>query len=229
MKKYTCILWDLDGTLTLSHPGIFNCFRYALEKMGRPQPTEQQLGLCVGPPLDWSFEHIFGLSAEDAQRAIAYYRERYEVLGWEENDPVEGALQALEILHNAGFKMALATSKPMHFATRISEKFGFAQYVLGEYEPIKPGYEPKKTEVIEKAIRLLGARKEDCLMVGDRKYDILGARSVGVDVAALDVGYAVEGEFEECPPDYYFADFPAIVKALMGETLDETIGVPSFG
>ena len=215
MKKYTCILWDLDGTLTLSHPGIYNCMRYALERMDRPEPTEKQLRLCVGPPLDWSFEKLFGLSAEDAQRGIAYYRERYEVAGWRENDPVEGALAALETLHQAGYKMALATCKPMHFATRISEEFGFAKYVLGEYEPIRPGYEPKKSEVIEKAIKLLGTTKEECLMVGDRKFDIIGAREMGVDVAVLDVGYAEEGEFELYPPDYYCKDFAELLEMLL--------------
>ncbi len=215
MKKYRCILWDLDGTLTLSHPGIYNCMRYALERLGKPAPTEQQLRLCVGPPLDWSFEKVFGTSAEEAQRGIVYYRERYEVAGWAENDPVEGALEALKTLHEAGYKMTLATSKPMHFAWRIVEKFGFLKYLLCEYEPMRVGYEPKKTEVIEKGIRLLGARKEECLMVGDRMYDILGAREVGVDVAALDVGYAQEGEFKTYPPDVYFKDFSSFVKAML--------------
>ena len=155
MKKYRCILWDLDGTLTLSHPGIFNCMRYALEKMGAPEPTEQQLGLCIGPPLDWSFEQVFGLSPDDAQAAIKHYRDRYDTEGWAENDPVKGALQALQTLHKAGYKMALATSKPMHYAIKIIEKFGFAEYLTYEYEPLRPGYEPKKTDMIEKAIALV--------------------------------------------------------------------------
>ena len=215
MKKYTCILWDLDGTLTWSHYGIYNCMRYALERMGRPQPEEKQLKLCVGPPLDWSFENLFGLSKEEAVEAVALYRERYEVAGWCENEPIDNALEAVETLHKAGYKMALATSKPMHFATRISEKFGFAKYVLGEYEPLRPGDEPKKADVIEKAVRLLGAEKKDCLMVGDRKFDVLGARIAGVDVAALDVGYSEEGEFEETPPDYYFASFAELLDALL--------------
>jgi phosphoglycolate phosphatase len=127
-------------------------------------------------------------------------------------------LQALETLHKAGYKMALATSKPMHYASRIIEKFGFAKYLVSEYEPIRPGYEPKKTDMIEKGIRLLGASKEECLMVGDRMYDIVGAREVGVDVAALDVGYAQEGEFTTYPPDYYFKDFTQLVAALLEKT-----------
>ena len=215
MKKYTCLLWDLDGTLTLSHPGIFNCMRYALEKMGKPQPTQEQLGLCIGPPLDWSFETVFGLTHEEGQRAIEYYRERYEVAGWAENDPVEGAYESLKALKKAGYKMALATSKPMHYAVKIIEKFGFSEFLTYEYEPIRPGYEPKKKDMIEKGIALLKATKEECLMIGDRKYDIWGAREADVDVAALDVGYAAEGEFEEFPPDVYFKDFAELTKALI--------------
>lgn len=215
MKSYTCLLWDLDGTLTRSHEGIFNCMRYALEKLGKPQPTDDQLRLCVGPPLDWSFEKLFGVAPEDSAKAIALYRERYEVFGWKENTPVEGALEALKTLKKAGYKMALATSKPLHYAVRILEQFGFAEYIYTEYEPIRPGYEPKKTEVIEKAVAQLGAKKSECLMIGDRMYDILGARMVGVDVAAVDVGYAEDGEFDKYPPDYYFKDFSALVKALV--------------
>ena len=215
MKEYRYILWDLDGTLTLSHPGIFNCMRYALAKMGAAEPSEAQLGLCIGPPLDWSFEQVFGLSPADAQEAIKHYRARYEVAGWEENDPVDGALEALQTLEKAGFKMSLATSKPMHYAVKIVEKFGFAKHLIFEYEPLREGYEPKKAEVIEKAIRLLGASKEECLLVGDRKYDILGAREAGIDVAAVDVGYAQEGEFQQYPPDYYFPDFASLTAALL--------------
>ena len=215
MKNYRCILWDLDGTLTLSHPGIFNCMRYALEKLGKPAPTEQQLRLCVGPPLDWSFETLFGVSKEEAQRGVALYRERYEVAGWAENDPVAGALECLKALREAGYEMALATSKPMHYALKIVEKFGFLPYLTTEYEPMIPGYEPKKTDMILKGMRLLGATKEECLLIGDRKYDIVGAREVGVDVAGLDVGYAEEGEFELYPPDYRFADFAALTAALL--------------
>ena len=111
--------------------------------------------------------------------------------------------------------MALATSKPMHYALKIVEKFGFAEFLTTEYEPMIPGYEPKKTDMIEKGMKLLGASKEECLMIGDRMYDIVGARAVGVDVAALDVGYAQEGEFDEYPADYYYKDFTEFTKALL--------------
>ncbi len=215
MKNYRCILWDLDGTLTLSHPGIYNCMRYALEKLGKPAPTEEQLRLCVGPPLDWSFETLFGLSKEEAQKGVALYRERYEVAGWSENEPIEGALKCLKQLKEADYKMALATSKPMHYALKIVEKFGFLQYLTTEYEPMIPGYEPKKTDMIIKGMGLLNAEKEECLLIGDRKYDVLGAREVGVDVAGLDVGYAEEGEFEAYPPDYRFSDFAELTAALL--------------
>ena len=165
--------------------------------------------------VDWSFENLFGLTPEEAQKGIRLYRERYDVKGWAENDPVEGALEALERLEKAGYRMTLATSKPMHYAMKIIEKFEFSKYVVSEYEPLRPGYEPKKTEVIKKGIKLLGARKSECLMVGDRMYDILGAREVGIDVAILDVGYAQPGEFEKSPPDYYFKDFQTFVQEMI--------------
>lgn len=215
MKKYTCLLWDLDGTLTLSHTGIYNCMRHALKRLGKPEPTAEQLRLCVGPPLDWSFEQVFGATSEEAEIGVRLYRERYDTDGWRENAPIEGALEGLKALKNAGYKMALATSKPMHYALKIVEEFGFAEYLTTEYQPMIAGYEPKKPDMILKGMALLGAKKEDCLMIGDRKYDIIGAREVGIDVAALGVGYAEDGEFDEYPPDYYYRDFTELTKALL--------------
>ena len=81
MKKYRYLLFDLDGTLTYSHPGIYASIRYALEDAGRGEPTERQLRSCVGPPLVYSFRHIFGMTEEETNRAVVKYRERYSEKG----------------------------------------------------------------------------------------------------------------------------------------------------
>ena len=216
MKKYTCILFDLDGTLTYSHPGIYACFRYALQEMGQEEPSEAQLRRCVGPTLMYSFQNYFGFSEEDAKRATALYRKRYAVKGIWENEPIEGAIETLKALKAAGYKLAMATSKPLFFAKQISEKFGFAAYFDAEVgSGMDESTLPTKASVIAEAMRQLGASKKECLMVGDRKHDAEGAKENGVDCALLRVGYAEnEEEFISSAPKYTLDGFEGL-KALL--------------
>ncbi len=212
---YQYILFDLDGTLIYSHPGIFSCFRYALEKMGREIPTDAQLKPVVGPSLFYSFTNFFGMNEEDAHRAVALYREKYAVTGVWENDPVEGALEALQILKERGYILALATSKPTVYATKIVENHGFAPYLKEIVGPSIDGDLSTKALVIAEAMKRLGGSPNEYLMVGDRRYDAEGAVERGVDCALLKVGgYAGEEELYSCGAKYVFRDFSDLLEFL---------------
>jgi phosphoglycolate phosphatase len=213
-KGYRYILFDLDGTLTYSHPGIYNCMRYALQALGKPEPTEAQLKLCVGPPLTYSFSQIFSLPEEEVPLAVKKYRERYAEKGLFENSPIEGALKTLEVLSRAGYALAIATSKPRIFAERIADKFGFSPFLTAVAGSGTDGSLNTKADVILEALRLLNAPKEESLMVGDRKHDAEGARLCGLDFAGLDVGYAEKGELAAEHPNYLFASFDELVSFL---------------
>ena len=217
MKKYRYILFDLDGTLTHSHPGIYACFRYALEKMNLGEPTMAQLRRCVGPSLMYSFQNYFGMDEETAKIATANYRERYSVVGWKENAPIEGAVEMLKALKQHGYKLAMATSKPLIYAEQISALFGFAPYLDVEVGCGIDGSLPTKADVIAEAMKRLGASAEECLMVGDRFHDAEGAKKNGVDCALLKVGYAEnEDEFVWSKPEYVFEDFAQLNAFLLG-------------
>ena len=203
MKRYHYLLFDLDGTLTYSHKGIYACMRYALQRFGIAPPTDGELRKCVGPPLVYSFSEFFGMDRENAERATAVYRERYATVGWQENEPIAGAKELLRDLKKAGYTLALATSKPKVFADKIADEFGFTPYLTARVGSGVDGSFPTKASVIAEAVRQLNADKSQCLMIGDRKHDVEGAREVGVDVLALDVGYAEVGELTACAPDYY--------------------------
>lgn len=216
MKKYKHILFDLDGTLTYSHPGIYGCIRYALEKMGREEPAMERLRCCIGPSLMYSFQNYFGMNEQDAERATALYRERYSVIGWKENAPIEGALEALKILKEAGYGLALATSKPLVYAEKITDTFGFSAYLDVQVGPGMDGSLSTKASVIAEAMKKLGVSAQECLMVGDRKHDAEGAKENGVDCALLKVGYAEnEEEFERAAPQYVFEDFSELCTFLL--------------
>lgn len=215
MKKYRYILFDLDGTLTYSHPGIFACLRYALSALGKEEPDEKLLRRCVGPPLAYSFSVIFGLTESETELAVKKYRERYAETGIFENEPVPGASETLKALSKAGYVLAIATSKPGIFAERIADKFGFSPYLKVVAGSGTDGSFPTKASVIREAMRLLDAGKEECLMVGDQVHDADGARECGVDFAGLDIGYAEEGELKARKPDYLFYSFGELADFLL--------------
>ena len=218
MRKYKYILFDLDGTLVYSHPGIFACFRYALEKMGWENPTDKQLLSVIGPSLHYSFTTFFGMTDEEATRAVALYRERYAVKGVWENEPIAGAIQCLKTLKGGGYVLGLATSKPIFFAQQIIEKHGFAEYLQQAVGSGMDGSLPTKASVIEEVMKRLGASADECLMVGDRFHDVEGAREKGVDCALLKIGgYADDEELYGCGAKYVFADFDELTSFLTSE------------
>ena len=217
MKKYKYLLFDLDGTLILSHEGIFNCAQYALEKLGKPRASEEKLRGCIGPVLEDGFSLVLGLSKEESKLATQIYRERYREKGVWENSPMDGALQALERLDKAGYILALSTSKPQVFAKQITQRFGFAKYLKEEVGCGLDGSFHTKGLVIKETVSRLQAKKQDCLMIGDRKQDAIGAEEVGIDCALLRIGYGEESELQSANPKYIFDGFSDLVEFLTKE------------
>ena len=196
---YRYIFFDLDGTLTDSKEGIVRSARYAIDKLGFPQPEEDTMRLFVGPPLMDSFMEYCGMTAAQAEEAVAAYRERYVPIGLYENEAAPGAAALLKTLKEKGYKTALASSKPEGMCRQVCDHFGFTPWLdvisgatlHGEYT---------KADVIRAAMVRLGLAEKDTagiLMVGDRKYDILGARECGIACLGVEFfGYAEEGELE---------------------------------
>lgn len=213
-RAYKYILFDLDGTLIYSHKGIYSCIAHALKTLGLPAPTPAQLALCIGPSLHYSFTHYFGLDDETAKKATKIYREQYAQTGVHENEEIGGAKAMLKTLCAAGYTLAMATSKPEVFAALIANERGFAEYLSVLTGCGTDGSLHTKGLVIEETLRRLGASADECLMVGDRRHDLEGARENGVDCALLRVGYAPKGELEEVNPNYVFADFTELTKFL---------------
>ena len=126
--KITTVLFDLDGTLTDSGPGIMNSVKYALEKVGEPTPDVDELRKFIGPPLKGQFMEHCGIDEEKAAEMVTLYREYFTVTGIFENSVYDGVEEMLKTLKQAGIKIAMATSKPEKFAKIIADHFGLAQY-----------------------------------------------------------------------------------------------------
>ena len=193
------ILFDLDGTLTDPKPGITGCVQYALHEMGIEEPDLDKLEVFIGPPLAESFMEFYGMERRLADRAVEKYRERFAVTGIYENELYPGMKEMLAALKEAGCHLAVASSKPEPFVKRILEHFEIARYFDVAVGSGLDGSLAQKEDVVREALRRLGekARMPDTVMVGDRKYDVTGARALGLRCIGVSFGYAQPGELEE--------------------------------
>lgn len=204
MKSYKYLLFDLDGTLTDSEEGILNCVRYGLESCGFPVPEYEVLRAFIGPPLLYSYTKFCGLDVLDAEKAILKYRQRYSESGIYENRLYDGIKDLLFDLKKAGYKIALATSKPEVFALRIIDYFGIAGAFDAAAGSTIGDEDQTKADMIRLAMERLMLNDSDkpyVLMIGDRKHDIIGAHECGIDVLGVHYGFAPKGELEEYGAD----------------------------
>ncbi|MGN0292766.1 MAG: HAD family hydrolase [Lachnospiraceae bacterium] len=202
--KYQVVLFDLDGTVTDSGPGIMNSVQYALGRFGISNPDRAVLRRFVGPPLNDSFERFYGFTPEEAGKAVQYYREYYSAGGIFENAVYDGMEDTLRQLKAAGCRVYLATSKPQVFSEQILEHFGLTSCFDGIVGSFLDGTRVDKAEVVAEALRQAGITPENrssAVMVGDREYDIIGAHSHGIDAVGVLFGYGSREELEMAGAD----------------------------
>lgn len=192
------VLFDLDGTIIDSGPGITNSVSYTLSKYGIPIPDRSVLYRFIGPPLSESFEKYFGFSHEEAIKAVDVYREYYSVKGVYENTLYDGIEELITELYRNGLRVILATSKPEIFAKKILNSFSLDKYFSTVCGSELDGRRIDKFEVIEEALRREHITdKSSVIMVGDRFHDIHGAKRASVLSVGVTYGYGSRDELEE--------------------------------
>lgn len=214
---YNYILFDLDGTLTNSELGITKSVQHALKKFGIEVEDRTILRPFIGPPLGESFQVYYGLSKEESEQAIKYYRERFSVKGLYENEVYEGVEKMLQDLKESGKKLILATSKPEKFTMLILEHFDLLKYFDFVAGATMDGSRGEKADVIRYALEISGIEdKTEAIMVGDRKFDILGAKENGLASIGVLYGFGDREELTEAGADYIVERAEDIVKVLLG-------------
>lgn len=212
------ILFDLDGTITDSSEGIINCIKYALGEMGYGIPCDEELDGYIGPPLYKGFQDIAGMEEEEALEAAAIYRRKYSVTGLYENKPYDGIEEVLKTLKEHGKITGLATSKPEEYAVKILGHFNLAKYFDKVIGGALDGRRNDKELIIEESISRFGlssADKLNIIMVGDRKYDIIGAKACGIASAGVYYGFAKKGELEAAGADYIINTVNELTRLLL--------------
>ena len=190
------VLFDFDGTLANTKPGIVATARAALAAWGMSEEQMGDLGRLIGPAFPYAYCDIYGVSRADAEEITRLYRERYAQLGPEAYPLFDGMRQLLEDLVASGRTLAVASSKRRDFVERMLEDDGVAQLFAHVGASMDAAHSGKE-ELIRSALRALGARPDQAVMVGDRFYDVEGARATGVPCVGVLFGTATRGELEE--------------------------------
>lgn len=203
MKNYDVILFDLDGTLTDSSPGIINSIIYALNKYNIAVENTSRLRKFLGPPLHESFKDFYGFDENKAMEAVGFYREYFSTKGIFENEVYEGIASLLQSLSERGKRLILATSKPQPFTDKIMERFDLTQYFECIAGSNMDGTRSKKADVISYALQQCNVTdKSKTVMIGDRAQDIIGAKSVGIDAIGVEYGYGDYDELNDAGANY---------------------------
>ncbi|WP_019768687.1 HAD family hydrolase [Streptococcus sobrinus] len=198
MTNYQTIIFDLDGTLTDSQTGIINSLTYAFKQMGLPLPAQSQLKKFIGPPLSQSFQDFCGLNDIETQKTISYYRQYFADKGWKENQLLPGARELLAKLKQAGKTLLVASSKPEVFVKQILDHFEIDSYFTVIAGASLDDSRSQKSAVIAHALKTAKIEElKGCVMVGDRKHDVEGAKVQGLPTIGLLLGFGSRQELEE--------------------------------
>lgn len=195
---YTTFLFDLDGTVTDPKKGIVNSVLYALEKVGIEELHVSELDSFIGPPIQQSFVERYNMNEGEVERAVFYFREYLKQRGLLENSVYEGIPNLLKQLKDTGNRLFIATSKPTIFARQVIEHFQLTNYFEDIIGSNLNGTRIKKEEIIAHILQQNeGLNKEEVVMIGDRKHDIIDANHNGIASIGVLYGYGSENELIE--------------------------------
>lgn len=216
MTNYTTVLWDLDGTIINSSPGVFESFNHTFRTVGMPELTPAEMKPFMGPPLRTTFGQILGLTQEETEECLAVYRDFYLKQGGALNcELYPGVIETIQKSQAAGITNSLATSKAERGTKLVGEHFDFLQYfdVLGT--AANDESRNSKTDVITYAfeeLQKIGADLSKVILIGDRIHDVEGARHHNLEVCLVKWGFGNEQEWARS--DYVVDDAAELQKVL---------------
>lgn len=217
MSNFDAVLFDFDGTVADTGEGVFLCVRYAIDAHGLEQPSDEEIRKFIGPPMIVSYHTLYPqLSDDEVQSLMQSYREKYAEVGLYKYKLYDGITELLKKLNENGIKTAVASSKPQEALQNIIKVSGIDKYFDCIVGADRNYTDSDKATIVEEAIKRTGVTdKSRVLMVGDRKYDIVGAHKTGIACAAVLFGYGSQEEFDEYRADYVVKSFKEVEKIVL--------------
>ncbi|HAX47957.1 MAG TPA: phosphoglycolate phosphatase [Bacteroidetes bacterium] len=206
MVKYKNILFDLDGTITDSSPGIINSYLHSLTRIDLAENDIDMLRSYIGSPLRAYYTERHNMSTADSDIAVKHFREHYAETGLFENTVYPGMDELIHKLHDSGFRLYIATSKPLQFAITVLDHFNLKEYFNSIHGSDMSADNKPKDKLIADAILMNGLIKSECVMIGDRYHDINGAKVNGIDSIAVTYGYGSMDELAKLEPVFMAAN-----------------------
>lgn len=215
LLKYQTVIFDLDGTLAESAPGVVASAKHALAAMGLPYPAELPDNTLIGPPLRYSFQNALGVAPERLEEAIGLYRVRYAHLGIREARLYPGVEALLADLRAAGASICLATSKYSVMAEIMLEHFQIRHFF--DFLSMSDGTEmvSSKKILLQNVLAAVPTPPEQAVMIGDTRFDAEGAREAGVPFIGVLYGYGSRLEMEEQGGRVFAASLPELGNLLL--------------
>ncbi|MBE2226828.1 MAG: HAD-IA family hydrolase [Ignavibacteria bacterium] len=204
--KYKNILFDLDGTITDSSPGIINSYLHSLTRIDLAENDIDMLRSYIGSPLRAYYTERHNMSTADSDIAVKHFREHYAETGLFENTVYPGMDELIHKLHDSGFRLYIATSKPLQFAITVLDHFNLKEYFNSIHGSDMSADNKPKDKLIADAILMNGLIKSECVMIGDRYHDINGAIVNGIDSIAVTYGYGSVDELAKLEPVFMAAN-----------------------
>lgn len=214
MGRYKCVIFDLDGTIADTKKGIINGYKYAAANMGFTYLKTYDNDI-IGPSLYDSFTKFYKFSSDTANKAVELYRKYYSDKGYLEYDLYDGIKKLIIDLKNNGISIALATTKYKDFAELMLKKSEIFEYFALTAGSNADGSLSGKKELLEYVLINTGYSSSQCVMVGDRFYDAVGAYEVGMDFIRAGFGYGKDEEFFGLKVDYTAAKASDIYKIVI--------------
>jgi len=212
---YDMVLFDLDGTLTDSEPGIVGAVKETLTRMNLPIPEHDTLRKFIGPPLWYSFVNFCGMTDRQSEQAVEFYRETYNVKGAFLNFPYPGIPKFLDVLKSTGVPLAVATSKPDNIARPVLDYFKLSQYFTHISAPGDNERSSNKKELILSGLNACKVAPERAVMIGDTHFDAIGAREAGTNFIGVLYGFGTRAEMEQEGAAHFAGTISELTKMLL--------------
>lgn len=180
------IIWDLDGTLVDTAPGIVLTYTYLMQNQYLPNRNEAEIQRLIGPRLQFVFQEEFRLTTEQAQEMVVRFREYYDTHGLSHAEPYPQVLNVVGKLKEKGFTQSIVTNKREDLAKSLCARYSLNKF-MGVLIGGDPCGEKAKSELVEHCLQSLGTR--DAIMIGDTEEDKQAAAKAGISFLGVNYGY----------------------------------------